>query len=110
MRKLTPTAVCNIRHAVLIEAKPATEVAKKHKVSPTTVRAIARGVRYRDVPQAQAIPQFENYLAYPDGRVWSETSQKFLKPRLKGSSRVKYYDLRNAGERKSIRVSSLKTL
>lgn len=107
MRKLTKTAVCNIRHAILVENKPATQVASKYGVSPSTARAVARGERYSDIPQARPIPQFENYLAYPTGRVWSTTRNRFVKPVQKNTSKTKYFNLKNSGVRRSVPVSSI---
>lgn len=107
MRKLTKTAVCNIRHAIQVENKSATEVARKYNVSPSTARAVARGERYTDIPFARPIPQFENYLAYPNGRVWSTTRGRFVKAVHKSTSKTKYYNLKNRGARRSIPVSTI---
>lgn len=102
MRKLTSTAVCNIRHAIMVEGQSSTSVAAKHSISPSTARAVARGDRYADIPSPCPIPQFENYLAYPNGKVWSTSSNRFIKATKKGTSNTKYYNLRNGKSRRSI--------
>lgn len=109
MRKLTANAVCNIRHAITVEGRPATEVAAKHGISPTTARAVARGDRYSDILQARPIPGFESYLAYPNGRVWSTNSGKFVKAVRKSSAKTKYYNLKNNGTRRSVAVSRIRS-
>lgn len=107
MRKLTKAAVCNIRHAITIEGRPATEVASRYNVSPSTARAVARGERYSDIPEARPIPQFENYLAYPTGRVWSMSRGRFVKAVKKNTTKTRYYNLKNSGTRRSVPVSTI---
>lgn len=109
MRKLTVSAVCNIRHAITVEGRPATEVASKYGISPTTARAVARGDRYSDIPQARPIPGFQSYLAYPNGRVWSTNSGKFVKAVKKSSAKTKYYNLKNSGTRRSVAVNTIRS-
>lgn len=109
MRKLTVSEVCNIRHAITVEGHPATKVASKHGISPTTARAVARGDRYTDIPQAMPVPGFQSYLAYPNGRVWSTSSRRFVKAVKKSSAKTKYYNLKNSGTRRSIPVSSIRS-
>lgn len=107
MRKLSQTAVCNIRHAITVENRSASEVARKYSVSPSTVRAVARGDRYSDIPTAKPIPNFESYLAYPNGKVWSTSRNQFIKAAKKGSSNKKYYNLKNNGNRLSVSTTSI---
>jgi len=110
MRKFNTNQVCNIRHAVNIQATPATKVATRYKSSPSTVRRVASGQSYSDVPMPRAIPGFSNYLAYPDGRIWSVSRNRFIKPVAKGSSSTRYYNLTSNGSRRSMRTDEVTNL
>lgn len=109
MRKFNTNQVCNIRHAVNIENTGATAVAKRYKSSPSTVRRVASGDSYSDVPMPKAIPGYSNYIAYPNNKIWSVSRNRFLKPTAKkGSYKTKYYNLRSGnGVRRSIRADEI---
>lgn len=110
MKRFNTNQVCNIRHQVNIQGTPATSVAKRLKASPSAVRRAASGQSYRDIPMPRPVPGFSNYLAYPDGRLWSMNRNQFIKPVQKGSSDTRYYNLRAGNNRKSIRSDELANL
>lgn len=106
-RRFNTNQVCRIRHAVNVEGLPATTVAKRYNASPSSVRRIATGQSYKDVPQARSVPGFPNYMAYPDGRIWSSARGRFIKATAKGSSATRYYNLTSNGNRTSIRADQI---
>lgn len=110
MRKFNVNQVCQIRHAVNVENTPATKVAQSYKASPSSVRRVASGQSYQDVPQARAIPGFPSYIAYPSGKVWSVNRNRFLKASRKGSSNTRYYNLTSGNTRTSIRADEITNL
>lgn len=108
MRKFTKTAICNIRHAINVENHTRSSIAQRYNVSPSTISDIASGRTYQDVPEAKAIPGFSNYLAYPNGKVWSFNTSRFVKPVQKNTaSKVRYINLHNRNSRRSMQVSHL---
>lgn len=107
MRKLNDIQVVLIRHAIRFDNVSSSTLSKQHGVSPSTIRAIGRGERYKDVPEARSIPNFPNYLAYPNGWVWSTTTNKFLSATSKGRNSSKYYQLKNVNNRRSVQVQTL---
>lgn len=108
MRKFNTNAVCEIRHAINVENRSKSEVSRKFKVSPSTVSDIAAGRSYRDIPMAKSIPGYNNYIAYPSGKVWSFNANRFIKPVQKSSvTKTRYFNLNNRTNRRSIPVSSL---
>lgn len=112
MRKFNKNQVCGIRHAVNIENKSAGEVATKYKSSPSTIRRIASGDTYSDVPMPRAILGNSNYIAYPNNKIWSANRNKFLRASAKkSSSKSRYFNLRSVnGERRSIRTSEVSSM
>jgi hypothetical protein len=106
-RRFNTNQVCRIRHAINVEGASASTVAKRYNASPSSVRRIASGQSYKDVPEARSIPGFPNYLAYPDGRVWSSARGRFIKPVAKGSSPTRYYNLTSNGNRTSLRADRI---
>lgn len=111
MRKFNVNQVCNIRHAVNVENTATPSVAKKFKSSPSTIRRVASGDSYSDVPMPRAIPGFSGYLAYPNNKIWSVSRNRFLKPVTKGSSKTKYYNLKAGGQaRRAIRADEVSSL
>jgi len=110
-RKLSKSQVCTIRHKYLYEGVTSTELAKKYGLTPSTIRRIARGALYSDIPMPKRISvssSFRNYIAYPDNRIWSLSSKKFIKAGDKGrASNVKYYDLKDGEYRITIRKSDV---
>ena len=108
MRKLTENAVCNIRHAINIENQTRVEVARRHNVSPSTVSDVASGRTYRNVPEAKSVPGFSNYIVYPNGKVWSFSTNRFVKAVQKSpSTKTRYINLRNRDTRRSMQVNKL---
>lgn len=99
-RRFNKNQVCSIRHSINVLGESATSVAQRYDASPSTVRRIASGDSYSDIPMARTIPGFSSYLAYPNGRVWSTSRNKYLKSVNKGNGT--YYNLRNGGNRMSI--------
>jgi transcriptional regulator with XRE-family HTH domain len=108
MRKFNVNTICNIRHAINIEGKSRSELARRYKVSSSTISDIVSGKTYQDVPTAKAIPGYSNYLAYPNGRVWSFNRNCFIKPMQKReSSKTRYITVRNRDSQKAFQVSQL---
>jgi len=109
-RKFNTQQVCAIRHKYLYQGKSPTTLAKQYGVSPSTIRRIANNQFYSDIPAPEPIPGFYNYVALPDGRIWSTTSKKFIKATDKGNGNAKYYNLKNGNCRMSIKKSEVKRL
>jgi len=109
MRKFNTNQICDIRHAVNIENTSPTTVAKKYKSSPSTVRRVASGDSYSDIPMPKAIPGYSNYIAYPNNKIWSINRNKFLTPTVKKEDyKTKYFNLRSGnGVRRSIRANEV---
>lgn len=107
MKTFNVNQVCKIRHAVNVENVPVSALASRYRRSPSTVRRVASGQSYRDIPQARSIPGYSNYLAYPDGSVWSVSRGRFLTPSRKGSSNARYYNLKSNNQRTSIRADEI---
>jgi hypothetical protein len=109
MRRFNTNQVCRIRHAINVEGVAATTVAKRYNASPSSVRRIASGQTYSDVPQARSVPGFPNYMAYPDGRIWSSSRGRFIKatPKKSSTPSVRYYNLRSNGNRTAIRADRI---
>lgn len=112
MRKFNTNQVCGIRHAVNIENKSASAVATKYKSSPSTIRRVASGDTYSDVPMPRPILGNSNYIAYPNNKIWSSNRNKFLTASAKkSSSKSRYFNLRSInGERRSIRTSEVSSM
>ena len=60
-----------------------------------------------DLSDAKQIKGFANYYVFPDGRVWSSKSKKFLASKPTKSSPYKYVHLSNEGQTKRIGVHVL---
>jgi len=99
-RRFSKNQVCRIRHSVNILNESASSVAQQYSVSPSTIRRIASGQSYSDIPMARSVPGFPSYLAYPDNRIWSTSRNKFLKSVQKGNGT--YYNLWNGQNRQAI--------
>lgn len=100
-RRFNEKQICSIRHSINVLNESASTVAKRYSSSPSTIRRIASGDAYFDIPMARSIPGFPSYLAYPDGRVWSTSRSKFVKAVNKGDGRY-YYNLWSGTHRLSI--------
>ena len=108
MRTFNMTKVCNIRHAINVENRSRSEVAKQYSVAPSTISSIAAGKTYRDIPQAKSVPGFDNYIVYPTGQVWSNARNRFVKasPKRTGS-KTRYVRLNNRNVTRSMAVQNL---
>jgi len=104
-RRFNKSQVCRIRHSVNILNESASSIAQHYSVSPSSIRRIASGQSYSDIPTARPVPGFPSYLAYPDNRIWSTSHNKFLKGVDKGNGQ--YYNLRNGQNRQAIPRSSV---
>jgi hypothetical protein len=60
-----------------------------------------------DLSDAKQIKGFANYYVFPDGRVWSSKSKKFLASKPTKSSPYKYVHLSDEGQTKRIGVHVL---
>lgn len=107
MRKFQLDQIVDMRHRTIIMEEPIAEVAKEYKTSRSTVTRISRGETYKDIPNSKKIPGFPNYMVYPNGQVWSTTTNRFLAQTNKGRDGTAYYQLRNGDARQSIKVDSL---
>jgi len=99
-RRFTKNQVCSIRHAINVLGESPSSVAQRHSAAASTIRRIASGDSYSDIPVARSIPGFPSYLAYPNGRIWSTSRNKFLKSVQKGNGT--YYNLWNGQNRQAI--------
>lgn len=99
-RRFTKNQVCSIRHSINVLNESASSVAQRYSAAPSTIRRIAAGDSYSDIPMARPVPGFPSYLAYPNARVWSTTRGKFLKSVNKGNGT--YYNLWNGHNRQAI--------
>lgn len=82
------------------------QLATQFNIHRKTVYNIANNKTWRHVPQPKTITSFKNYTIYPDGRVWSNASNQFMKQtqRASGENTVK---LRNGSQSKTFAVSEL---
>jgi len=109
MRKFSDTQVNEIRHRVNVLGESRASVATRVNASRSAVSSVANYTTYRDVPAPRPIPGFSNnYLVYPNGKVWSYSRNHFLRETRKSSaSNTRYVNLRNGFSRKSVRVNEL---
>lgn len=108
MRKLNMNKVNEIRHRVNVLGQTRANVSRTLKVSRSTVSSVANYNSYQDIPAPRTVPGFNNYLVYPNGKVWSTTTNKFLKTARKSEgSKARYVHLKNRNNRRSIRVEQL---
>jgi len=99
-RRFNKNQVCTIRHSINVLNESASSVGARFGAAASTVRRIASGDSYSDIPMARSIPGFPSYIAYPNGRVWSTSRSKFLKSVNKGNGT--YFNLRNGSNRQAI--------
>lgn len=105
MRKFKTNDIINIRHKGIIEKVPAAKLATRYKTSPSTISSILQNKTYVDVPQPKVISGFNNYLVYPNGKVWSKASNRFLKAKPKKEGyKARYVTLRSNGQQRSFNI------
>lgn len=102
--QLTDSSVLDIRR--LSGQVPERALAKQFNIHRKTIYNIVNYKTWQHVPEPKTIASFKNYTIYPDGRVWSNASNKFMKltTRASGENVVK---LRNGSKSKTVAVSEL---
>jgi hypothetical protein len=103
---LTASDILDIRTLHDVHGKNDAMLGRLFGVSRKTIYNIVGRKTWKEVPDPVSIKGFKNYVLYPDGRVFSQTSMKFLN----GMDRVAgmaYKLMTNKGERKTVVVSSL---
>lgn len=104
-RSFTPSQVNDIRHRINVLEETVSSVAKRYGVHSSTVSKISVGQTYRDIPTPMYVA---NYVIYPNGRVWSKSTGKWMSYRKKSShATVEHVDLRLNGQKRSFTKSSV---
>jgi hypothetical protein len=80
------------------------ELAAKHAVPKSTVHDILTGKTWSHVPNPVTV--YKNYSIFPDGRVWSNKTSKFLQAKMAKSGTLSV-ELQVNGTRQTVPVASL---
>lgn len=101
---LTDSTVLDIRR--LSGQVPERQLAEQFDIHRKTIYNIVNNKTWQHVPEPKPIASFRNYSIYPDGRVWSNVSNRFLKPTTRASGES-YVKLRNGSKSRTVSVSEL---
>ena len=85
---MTDTDILDIRNLVADENKSFTEVADIYGINRRTVSRIVNNTYWSHVPQPTTLSKLPNYVIYPDGRVYSKHTNKFLSTESRNGSTV----------------------
>lgn len=101
---LTDSDVLDIR--VAAKTSSVRSVARSFATPKSTVQDIVSGKTWGHVPNPRVLNSLKNYTIYPDGRVWSNKTNKFLSTKLDKAGSLSVELVAN-GKRKSFSVASL---
>lgn len=82
------------------------DIADSFGVDRKTVYNIVNGNSWTHVPSPRQIGNFSNYEVYPDGRVWSRGSSRFVTSRTRKDGSVTV-ELRSGDRRQTVEVAML---
>ena len=103
---LTASDVLDIRRLHDVEGLNDAELSRRYSVSRKAIYNIVNRKSWSDVPDPVSLRGYTSYSVYPDGRVFSNSTGKFLSPigRVSGPA-VKM--ISNTGVRRTMPVRSL---
>lgn len=99
---LSDTDVLNIRDLATREGLTATDIGERYGIDRTTAGRIITGRTWGHVPAPKTI---NGYDVYPDGRIFSQSSNSFLKTFNRAGQA--FVELRVKGTRQKVSVASL---
>lgn len=100
---LTDSDIIDMRVQADREGLSATAIAADYGIDRTTAGRIISGRTWSHVPSPK---QIGNYSVYPDGRIFSKSSGRFMQATI-GRDGAEYVELRTGGGREKIAVASL---
>jgi hypothetical protein len=103
---LSDTDVIDIRLAYLTDKISVRNLAAHYFVPKSTIHDIIVYKTWNHVPEPVKLKQYKDYSVFPDGRILSNKTKKFLSTKMDRSGTLNV-DLTVAGKRKSVSVASL---
>lgn len=103
---LTDSDVLDMRTRAQRDGTTATSIAETYGIDRTTAGRIITGRTWSHVPAPKQIGKYTNYSIYPDGRVYSKSSGRFIQTTI-GKDGIGYVELRTGGERAKFVVAEL---
>ena len=100
---LTDSDIIDIRLTAQRSGLASTLIADTYGIDRTTASRIINRRTWSHVPEPK---QVGNYSIYPDGRIFSKSSGRFMQPNI-GRDGLQYVELRANGKREKVTVASL---
>lgn len=100
---LKDSDILDIRRLAEVEGLTATDIGAQFGIDRTTAGRIINGRTWSHVPAPKAQG---NYVVYPDGRIYSKSSGRFMQPSV-GRDGNQYVELRSNGTRQKVTVASM---
>ena len=102
---LTDSKVMDM-HRMFREGLNDTQIADRLNVHRKTVYNVRQGNTWAHVPRPVTVRGWQNYEIYPDGRIWSRATKRFLSPRKRRDGEL-VVELRSGSKRRTLPVSNL---